>query len=170
MLEKAVSICRANENASNDTENLQATASGINRVGKYRKSSAQYQRADSENRFTRKQPWQNRSYEHGYNSKTSPDQRETGAKRYDYRYNSKNNPDQRETGATNRKNQPSQQSQWSGEEKLCRFCGYPWHEYLSQCPAQQKDCAKCGKRGHFAKVCLQYIGEEEDTEDEDKRL
>ena len=46
-LEKAVAICRANENASNDTENLQATASGINRIAQYKKPYAQqYQKVD----------------------------------------------------------------------------------------------------------------------------
>ena len=38
-LEKAVTLCRANENAQNDTENLGATASGIHRVAKYKKKS-----------------------------------------------------------------------------------------------------------------------------------
>ena len=40
-LEKAVAICRANENAMNDTESLQASASGINRVAKYKKARPQ---------------------------------------------------------------------------------------------------------------------------------
>ncbi|CDW54627.1 zf-CCHC and Asp protease 2 domain containing prot ein, partial [Trichuris trichiura] len=34
----------------------------------------------------------------------------------------------------------------------CFFCGRFKHERAS-CPAREAECRKCGKRGHFAKVC-----------------
>ena len=34
----------------------------------------------------------------------------------------------------------------------CYFCGYSRHQ-RSKCPAREASCKKCGKVGHFAKVC-----------------
>ena len=141
-LEKAVSICRANENAINDTENLQATASGINRVVKYKND--QNRRADNGNRFPRMQPWRKKSYDE-WKSKTQPEQRDT----------------------RERRNQQPQLSQWNNEGKLCRSCGYKWHDNVSQCPARSRDCAKCGQKGHFAKVCINSLSAEEDSESDE---
>ena len=36
--------------------------------------------------------------------------------------------------------------------ELCYFCGNNRHP-RSKCPAREVDCNKCGKKGHFAKVC-----------------
>ena len=36
--------------------------------------------------------------------------------------------------------------------ELCYFCGKRRHP-RTKCPAREVDCNKCGKRGHFAKVC-----------------
>ena len=141
-LEKAVSICRANENANNDTENLQATASGIHRVAKYKND--QRRRADNGNRSYRMQPWRKKGYDER-KFKTQPEQRETGERR----------------------NQQPQSSQWNNEAKLCRSCGYKWHDNVSQCPARSRDCAKCGQRGHFAKVCINSLSADEDSESDE---
>ena len=36
----------------------------------------------------------------------------------------------------------------------CRYCGYTRHDSPRECPARGKTCAKCGRRDHFAAVCL----------------
>ena len=38
-------------------------------------------------------------------------------------------------------------------QTLCRFCGYQWPHRNGPCPAQGQTCRKCGKLGHFFKVC-----------------
>ena len=43
----------------------------------------------------------------------------------------------------------------SGKPKQCKFCGYNWHNNLTECPARQKICNNCNKKGHFAKMCKQ---------------
>ena len=41
-----------------------------------------------------------------------------------------------------------------GQEKKCRFCGGVWHENReSECKAYNATCNRCGKKGHFKKVC-----------------
>ncbi|XP_029178534.1 uncharacterized protein LOC114946247 [Nylanderia fulva] len=36
----------------------------------------------------------------------------------------------------------------------CYRCGYKGHKYTNEkCPAREKTCSKCGKQGHFARVC-----------------
>ena len=37
-------------------------------------------------------------------------------------------------------------------EEKCYFCGYKRHP-RNKCPAREATCRKCGKAGHFAKVC-----------------
>ena len=37
--------------------------------------------------------------------------------------------------------------------RKCFYCGAPYHN-RSRCPARNADCNRCGKKGHFAKVCL----------------
>ena len=39
------------------------------------------------------------------------------------------------------------------KKKNCWFCDGSFHS-RNQCPAQDAECNYCGKRGHFAKVCL----------------
>ena len=43
-------------------------------------------------------------------------------------------------------------SQSYKSSKSCFFCGGPPHPRW-KCPAKDNDCAKCGKKGHFPKVC-----------------
>ena len=38
------------------------------------------------------------------------------------------------------------------QRKICRYCGSQYD--IGRCPAYGKLCKKCGKRNHFAKVCL----------------
>ena len=38
------------------------------------------------------------------------------------------------------------------KKKICYYCGGPMHP-RNFCPAQDRTCHTCGKRGHFAKVC-----------------
>ncbi|XP_017489177.1 PREDICTED: uncharacterized protein LOC108377419 [Rhagoletis zephyria] len=38
------------------------------------------------------------------------------------------------------------------KERECRFCGYLHEE--NRCPAYNKSCNQCHRRGHFAKMCL----------------
>ena len=44
-----------------------------------------------------------------------------------------------------------------GNTQLSYFCGNLRHP-RSKCPAKDLDCKKCGKRGHFAKVCRSTFG------------
>ena len=39
------------------------------------------------------------------------------------------------------------------KKKNCWFCDGSFHS-RNQCPAQDAECNYCGKKGHFAKVCL----------------
>ena len=42
----------------------------------------------------------------------------------------------------------------TGNQKQCYKCGNQYNQnHLQTCPAKDKICAKCAKRGHFAKVC-----------------
>ena len=36
----------------------------------------------------------------------------------------------------------------------CKYCGRARHDSPSECPARGRTCAKCGRRDHFAAVCL----------------
>ena len=38
-------------------------------------------------------------------------------------------------------------------KQQCHFCGGSYPHSKGPCPAKGKDCRKCGKRNHFAKVC-----------------
>ena len=37
---------------------------------------------------------------------------------------------------------------------ICKYCGRERHDTPAECPARGRTCAKCGKRDHFAAVCL----------------
>ena len=149
-LAKAVSICRANENATNDTENLQATATGINRIAKYKKSNTQYQKSENENRYYKVQPWRKKANDDRFNRSQPNEQRDSGAG-----YNRNQSWDSRKSPNT----------QWNGEQRPCTKCGRKWHGHISLCPARDQNCAKCGKLGHFARVCLIVFSDEEEDED-----
>jgi len=36
----------------------------------------------------------------------------------------------------------------------CFRCGFKLHKNIGDCPAKDKDCKACGKRGHFSKACF----------------
>jgi len=38
--------------------------------------------------------------------------------------------------------------------RTCKFCGGDYHKQLSLCPARGKQCKKCSKLNHFARVCM----------------
>ena len=63
------------------------------------------------------------------------------------RYNYSNNPN-------TQKARGQQRNANINSQKQCYKCGnqYVQNHFLS-CPAQDKICSKCAKRGHFAKVC-----------------
>uniref|UniRef100_A0A147BIU1 RNA-directed DNA polymerase n=1 Tax=Ixodes ricinus TaxID=34613 RepID=A0A147BIU1_IXORI len=62
---------------------------------------------------------------------------------------------------------PTQTTKSVDDRLHCLGCGYNRHA-RSECPAKAAICHRCGKRGHFAKVCLgakavqELIAEEED--------
>ena len=68
-------------------------------------------------------------------------------------------PADRQWTPSNRRDQrPSTTSQrhsslQSANKKDCSFCGGRFHAKLSDCPARNKKCNKCGIVNHFAKVC-----------------
>ena len=41
--------------------------------------------------------------------------------------------------------------------RTCRFCNAPNWTPLHKCPALDANCNKCGKKGHYAKVCRQKM-------------
>ena len=55
-------------------------------------------------------------------------------------------------GSQNNRGQPRATN--TGNQKQCYKCGNQYNQnHLQTCPAKDKICAKCAKRGHFAKVC-----------------
>ncbi|CAK8698052.1 unnamed protein product [Clavelina lepadiformis] len=60
-----------------------------------------------------------------------------------------------ETSATNMVH--SQNFVATSNRKKCYFCGYNYHE-RKYCPARNSSCNKCGKLGHFMKVCKSKTG------------
>lgn len=52
-----------------------------------------------------------------------------------------------------RRTQEARQSQGSSSGS-CRWCGRTPRHDRSQCPASRSPCNKCGRLGHFARVCL----------------
>ena len=56
--------------------------------------------------------------------------------------------------------------------KQCYKCGNEYNQnHLQCCPAKDKICSKCAKRGHFAKVCrsknVNYLGNRQDEQQEE---
>ena len=39
-----------------------------------------------------------------------------------------------------------------GKDDACSYCGYEMHD-KRKCPATDKECSRCNKTGHFAKMC-----------------
>lgn len=56
---------------------------------------------------------------------------------------------QQRAANTNEKGDADKQQ--SSEKRQCQRCGYT-HRYKN-CPAYNKECKKCGKKGHFIKMC-----------------
>ena len=42
----------------------------------------------------------------------------------------------------------------NNNDKICSFCGYPWHQRRIDCPAYNATCHHCGVTGHFSRVCI----------------
>lgn len=59
-LEKTINICRANENASKDSENLQATAGAISKISSFKKTNS-FQKKEENQHNTR--PWRDKKYQ-----------------------------------------------------------------------------------------------------------
>lgn len=47
-----------------------------------------------------------------------------------------------------------QQSKYNRTPYKCKFCGNDYHDNLENCPSGRVNCRKCGKRGHYARVCM----------------
>ena len=68
-----------------------------------------------------------------------------------------------------RSRQTKRQDKVGKDEKKCTFCGRIWHNNLMECPARNRSCKSCGKRGHFAAMCkskTNYIVESDDESPE----
>ena len=60
----------------------------------------------------------------------------------------------------------------TNSSKQCYKCGNQYNQnHLQSCPAKDKFCSKCAKRGHFAKVCrstnVNYLGNRQDEQQEE---
>ena len=60
----------------------------------------------------------------------------------------------------------------TNNSKQCYKCGNQYNQnHLQYCPAKDKVCSKCAKRGHFAKVCrstnVNYLGNRQDKQQEE---
>ena len=58
-------------------------------------------------------------------------------------------------------------------KKQCFKCGNQFGQnHLQSCPAKDKICSKCAKRGHFAKVCrsgnVNYLGDRNNEEEQEE--
>jgi len=59
-----------------------------------------------------------------------------------------------ETVARITKTQGKKEITRTGDSVECFRCGYTGHKYTEEkCPARERTCNKCGKSGHFARVC-----------------
>ena len=142
------------------TLSLQATASGINRVSKYKKPyTQQYKSSDkNEDRYSRMQPWRGRGNSQRY-GRMQPDRMQSDQRDHRVSYRNNQPPD--------RKFQNNEQS--NDEQKPCRKCGHLWHS-RGECPAKYQDCAKCGTVGHYARMCINIISDDEDNDCEEDEV
>ena len=49
--------------------------------------------------------------------------------------------------------QPNQMLVMTQTQAQCPKCGGQWHESFNSCPAVNKNCRLCSKKGHFLRVC-----------------
>ena len=76
-------------------------------------------------------------------------------------------------GQQNARGQSQQQrNQYPSTQKQCYKCGNQFGQnHLQSCPANDKICSKCAKRGHFGKACcsvnVNYLGDCNNEEDQD---
>uniref|UniRef100_A0A674EBM2 Gypsy retrotransposon integrase-like protein 1 n=1 Tax=Salmo trutta TaxID=8032 RepID=A0A674EBM2_SALTR len=75
---------------------------------------------------------------------------------------------QRARFRTERDITPKQSDTDSKRPKTCGYCGYKVHGEQGNYPAKGKQCTKCGKWNHFAKVCRAYRGKTVHTVSEDE--
>ena len=167
-LDRTVELCRANENASLDTENLQATASGISRVSGYNKQKPKNYQAIYPQFRNDARKYQPSSPFKGQPGEQRKAQRRRcphcGGEWHEYLRQcpvwQEREKQSKFTQYRNNNGQPSRENrQVNG--KQCRKCGGEWHEYLSQCPAKDKNCSQCGAQGHFARYCVSVVNEEQ---------
>ncbi len=59
---------------------------------------------------------------------------------------------QRPRGPSRGMRRTSQSAPVLGHGQLCLQCGWPWHIH-SSCPAVGKECKRCHRKGHFARMC-----------------
>ena len=52
---------------------------------------------------------------------------------------------------------PRRSQQHQGSTKPCNWCGYAKSHPRSNCPAKNSRCLKCGKLGHFKRVCRSRV-------------
>ena len=97
------------------------------------------------------------------------------------RYNSSNNQNsQRGRGGFRGRPYPRGSQNTKGEQrnnntntsKQCYKCGNQYNQnHLQSCPAKDKICSKCAKRGHLAKNCkstnVNYLGNRHDEQQEE---
>lgn len=171
-LDKAVAICRANENASKDTENLQGTASGISRLSGYnnRRASKQYQTSNDSQ--YRGEPYKKYQSSHQYKDQ-SGDKKKFQRRQCQYcggewhEYLSQCpvwKEREKQKPAYNQYRNNNYNQTWENKKfqrRQCRKCGGEWHESLSQCPANDKNCSQCGIKGHYARYCVKEVADEE---------
>ena len=76
----------------------------------------------------------------------------------------KSRKDRRKTRKPIRNKQSKPQNE--NKDGKCPRCGYQNGHTKANCPARNEKCAKCKKKGHFAKVCRRYSNAHQVQEDE----
>ena len=154
-LQKVVSICRANENASKDTENLQAVASGISRISNFNKQSSKQYQSSSQYKSP---PWEKRNLQKRMCNHCGEAWHERLSQCPVWQENEKQSSKQYQKSEKNYKYNGQQKFQ----RRQCRRCGKEWHNQLSECPARDKNCGQWGEQGHFARYCMNEVAGEEE--------